>query len=217
MSFKVNQILHIQVASGDDEEAHKEYKTRVADLSEHYISIEIPISEQTGRFKKLYVGDELSVYYVAEGGIKNYFNSYVLGFKEDVVRLVVIKRPADEEISRVQRRNFLRVPAELEMAIKMESGLQFVARTEDVGGGGISFLCDGKLGIKAGEKAECWLLIQYKNGSVDHVPFKAELVRSKTLESGRQLIMIKFSEILDGERQKIIRYCFERQLDFRNR
>lgn len=39
----------------------------------------------------------------------------------------------------------------------------------------------------------------------------------KELDNGRNLVMLKYSEISDAERQKIIRYCFERQFDFRNR
>ncbi|GLI07275.1 flagellar protein [Paenibacillus tyrfis] len=214
---KVNQTLFIQINSIDEEEAKQEYKSRIADVSDAYISMEVPMNDKSGKLKRLYPGDELSVYFITEGGVKNYFNSSVLGFSDDVIRLVLIKKPDPESITKVQRRNFLRVPAILEIAVKFSEQLQFVALTDDVGGGGISFLCEGYVPVESGHTVECWLLVPFKNGQIEHVPFKSEIVRVKELETGKKQVMMRFSEITDRDRQKIIRYCFERQLDFRKR
>lgn len=212
---KINQILHIQINSIDEEEAKQEYKSRIADITESFISMEIPLSEATGRFKQLYQGDEISAYFVSEDGVKNYFNTTVIGHSDDVIRLVRIKKPQPEAITKAQRRTFLRVPADLEIAVKMSEQLQFVTLTEDISGGGVSFLCDDYIPANAGQSASCWLLIQYKNGQIEHVPFKSEIVRVTPLEKGKQQVMLRYSEISDRDRQKIIRFCFERQLEIR--
>ncbi|WP_171655833.1 flagellar brake protein [Paenibacillus foliorum] len=214
---KVNQILHIQINSIDEEEAKQELKSRISDISSSYISMEVPINEKTGRLKRLYVGDEMSAYFITDGGVKNYFTSSVLGFSDDVIRMVHIKKPEPDAITKVQRRSFLRVPAELEMAVKFSEQLQFIAVTDDVGGGGISFICDGYIPLDNQQIVSCWLLANYRNGQIEHIPFNGELVRVKQLESGKQQVMMRFAEISDRDRQKIIRYCFERQLDFRKR
>ncbi|WP_010494949.1 flagellar brake protein [Paenibacillus elgii] len=214
---KVNQTLFIQINSIDEEEAKQEYKSRIAGVSDAYISMEVPMNDKSGKLKRLYPGDELSVYFITEGGVKNYFISSVLGFSDDVIRLVLIKKPDPESITKVQRRNFLRVPAILEIAVKFSEQLQFVSLTDDVGGGGISFLCEGYVPVESGHTVECWLLVPFKNGQIEHVPFKSEIVRVKELETGKKQVMMRFSEITDRDRQKIIRYCFERQLDFRKR
>lgn len=214
---KVNHMLHYQIASSDEEEAAIEYKSRIADEQEDGLLIENPISEKTGRFKRLFLGDELSVFFVSEDGIKNYFDSHVLGFKEDGVRLIKIRRPDPDRITKVQRRSFLRVPAELEFAVNLSNHIRFVCMTDDVGGGGISFICDGKWPVSAEQTLDCWLLIPYRNGAIDHASFKAEIVRVIELDAGRKQVMIKYESINDTERQKIIRYCFEKQLEYRNR
>ncbi|WP_079910709.1 flagellar brake protein [Paenibacillus sp. 32352] len=214
---KVNEILHIQINSIDEEEAKQEFKSRIADMTDKQISMEIPMNERTGRLKRLYIGDELSVYFITDGGVKNYFTSTVLGFSDDVIRTVHIKKPDLESITKVQRRNFLRVPAELEIAVAYSEQLKFVAVTDDVGGGGISFLCDGYIPLATQQTVRCWLLLQFKNNQLEHIPFKGELVRVKPLETGKQQVMLRYSEITDHDRQKIIRYCFERQLEFRKR
>ncbi|QGQ96906.1 glycosyl transferase [Paenibacillus psychroresistens] len=212
---KVNQILYMQVNSIDEEEAKEELKARIADVLDEHVLIELPLRVKTGKVKRLYAGDELSAYYITEGGVKNYFITSVLGFREDVLKLVVLKKPELESITKVQRRNFLRVPAELEIAVKVSEIVQFMGYTDDVGGGGISFLCEKNIPIQVKNEASCWLLVPFKNGKVEHANFKAELVRVKQTETEQQLVMLRFIDISDRERQKIIKYCFERQLELR--
>lgn len=214
---KINEYLYIQVASSDTAEAEVEYRSRIAETDDEAFLIEIPMQESSGRLKRLFMGDELSAYFITEGGIKNYFNTHVLGFKEDVIRMVRVQKPAEESIFKIQRRSFFRVNAELELAVKDSNGSRFLVRTDDIGGGGTSFLADNKVKMEVGGKISCWLLVPFRNGSTEHVYFEGEVVRIKELENGRNLAMVKFVAITDTERQKIIRYCFERQFDFRNR
>lgn len=214
---KINEVLFIQVDTGDEKEAKRMYKSRISEIDEDSIYMEVPIEEGTGRLKKLYMGDELSTYFLTEGGVKNFFNTYVLGFHEDIIRQVRVRKPELEEITKIQRRSFLRVQAELEIAVSHKDGRRFVSKTEDVGGGGVSFYTEPDQKINDGDLLSCWLLVPYKNGSLEHVPFESEVVRAKKLPNNRSLIMLKFNSIVDMERQKLIRYCFERQFDFRNR
>ncbi|MEK3881478.1 flagellar brake domain-containing protein [Paenibacillus sp. PL2-23] len=215
---KVNQMLHYQIASSDEEEAALEYRSRIADEEDDSYLIEYPLNEKTGRPKRLFLGDELSVYFVSGEGVKHYFDSHVTGFMEDgLIRLVKIMKPDPERMTKVQRRSFLRMPATLDLAVKLSNLERFVCQTDDVGGGGISFICDPQWNIKQGSTLECWLLLPYKNGSLEHAPFQAEVVRINELETGRKQIMSKFVAINDTERGKIIRYCFEKQLEYRNR
>ncbi|MEW9699018.1 flagellar brake protein [Paenibacillus sp. SI8] len=214
---KVNEILHLQVNSIDDEETAVEYKSRIADITATAIVIEVPLNEKTGRLKKLYMGDELSTYFLAQGGVKHYFTTSVTGFREDVIRLVELKIPEPESITQVQRRSFLRVLAELEIAVKLSDHIQFVAITEDVGGGGISFICEGHILLGVQVPISCWVLVPFKNGVIEHVQLKGEIVRVKKLETGKQLAMVRFVDITDRDRQKLIRFCFDRQMDFRKR
>ncbi|MEX2103945.1 MAG: PilZ domain-containing protein [Bacilli bacterium] len=213
----INQQLFIQVASMDEEESQHEYKSRISDAKEAYIAIEVPICMKTGKLKRLVTGDQLSAHYVTEGGVKNYFHTEVLGLREEVIKLVLIKPPELEDITRVQRRNYLRVPAELEIAVKLQEKLQIIGMTNDVSGGGLSFICEGHFPFKSKEIISCWLLLNYKAGTVEHMPFLAEIVRIKPLETGRQLLTCSFTDIAEHERQKVIRYCFERQFDLRKK
>lgn len=214
---KVNQILHMQMNSIDEEESKIEYKSRIADVTESAIIIEVPLNEKTGRLKKLYHGDEISAHFLGQGGVKHYFTTEVVAFTEDVIRLIELRLPELSAITQIQRRNFLRVLAELEIAVKLNDKIQFIGLTDDVSGGGISFICDGHIPIGLNAIISCWVLAPFKNGTIEHIPFIGEVVRVKDTETDKQLVMIRFAEIADRERQKLIRFCFERQMDFRKR
>ncbi|USB34748.1 flagellar brake domain-containing protein [Paenibacillus sp. YPG26] len=214
---KINDLVYIQIASEVEKEEKIEYKSRISEIEEDSYLIEVPIPVDGGGMKKLYMGDELSGYFLADEGVKNYFSTYVLGFVSDNIKLVRIRKPDPDSITRIQRRNFLRVTADLEVAVKTPGNIRFVARTEDIGGGGFSFYCETNYSLVEGDILHCWILLPYKNGSIEHVPIEAEIVRMKKLETGRSLVMMKFESISDMERQKLIKYCFERQFDFRNR
>lgn len=213
--MKINQTLYIQVASLDEQESRKEYKTRIADLSDEHIAVEVPIDEKTGRLKRLETGDQVSAYFVTGDGGKHYFESEAVGHTTDVVRLVLLRRPDPDAITRVQRRTFLRVPATLEIACRIGEHLRFLGVTEDVGGGGVSIVAEGQVPLKQGDELSCWLLLPFRNGAIEHVPFRSEVVRIKPLETGNVLAMMRFVDIANAEQQKIIRYCFERQLEIR--
>lgn len=214
---KINEILYIQIASADEKEEHKEYKSRIADMDDSSFLIEVPMQQGSSRLKRLFFGDELSISYITEDGVRHYFNTYITGFEEDVVRLVRIRKPLPSDISKIQRRSFLRVHANLELAIQSEDLTRAVGLTEDIGGGGLSIYGETGFSIAEGQKLKCWLLVPYRNSTIEHVNFEAEVVRIKTLETGRQLCMLKFMQISDSERQKIIKFCFERQLDYRTK
>lgn len=214
---KINEVLYIQIASADEKEESKEYKSRIADVDDNSFLIEVPMQQGSSRLKRLFFGEELSISYITEDGVRHYFNTYVTGFEEDVVRLVRIRKPLPDDITKIQRRSFLRVHANLEMAIQSEDLTRAVGLTEDIGGGGLSIYGEPGFVIAEGQKLKCWLLIPYRNAVIEHANFEAEVVRIKTLETGRQLCMLKFVQITDSERQKIIKFCFERQLDYRTK
>lgn len=214
---KINETLYLHTASGDEEEANVEYRSRIAEVDDESFLIEVPMRSDNGRLKKLFIGDELSVFFMSESGVKNYFSTHVMGYKEDVIRMIRLQKPPVESIMKIQRRSYLRVAAELELAARTPAGQRFLVRTEDIGGGGTSFWCDPKVNLEVGDMLSCWLLLTMRNGDPEHVDFDGEVVRTKELENGRLLAMIKMNRISDNSRQKIIRFCFERQFDFRNR
>ncbi|MBB6674170.1 flagellar brake protein [Cohnella nanjingensis] len=212
----INQTLYIQILTPDaDASAATTLRSRLADADEPSLYFEIPIDEKSGRLQRLQTGEELRLTYFTSDGVKHQFVTSVVGFRQEAVNLVAVRKPAPEDISREQRRSFLRVEAQLEVAVRFGEKLRFTALTDDVGGGGLSFRCERKWPITPNTKIHCWLLLSYRSGSVSHAQFEGEVVRVVPVEPNHHLVMMRFEDIQDADQQKIIRFCFERQLDMR--
>lgn len=213
---KVNQTMFIQAAGETGEDQAPLLRSRLADMDEASLYIEIPLEEKTGRYHRARPGEEFRVTYYTAEGVKHQFATTVQGQrKEEPVPLIELRMPKPEEITREQRRNFLRVEAQLEIAVRIGDKMRFVALTEDVGGGGISFRCERKWPIRPNVRLHCWLLIPFRSGSAEHAQFEGEVIRVMEAEPNHFVVMIRFVDIAESDQQKIIRYCFERQLDFR--
>lgn len=213
---KVNQTMFIQTSGDANEDQASLLRSRLADMDESSLYIEIPLEEKSGRYHRAHPGDEFKVIYYTAEGVKHQFSTTVNGFrKEESIPLIEIRKPQPDEIKKEQRRNFLRVEAQLEIAVRIGDKMRFVALTEDVGGGGISFRCERKWPIKPNVKLHCWLLIPYRSGSIAHAQFDGEVIRVMEAEPNHYIVMIRFVDIAESDQQKVIRYCFERQLDFR--
>jgi c-di-GMP-binding flagellar brake protein YcgR len=216
---KINQTLYIQVFSeivnAESDAPPITLRSRVADNDDHNIYIEIPLDEKSRKLYRAQQGEKLQVFFFTKEGVKHLFPSVVTGFLKEIVALVAIKKPELDEITKDQRRSYLRVDANLELAVKVGDKLRFTAITEDVGGGGVSFICDRKWPIVPNAILTCWLLLIYKGGSIAHSKFEGEVVRVLPVEPDKHLIMMRFQDIVVSDQQKIIRYCFERQLDKR--
>lgn len=212
---KTNDMLFMQPVSLEAA-SENEYRSRISEIEENSLLTELPI--RAGRMSRLPLGEELSVYHMTEDGVKYYFTAHVLGYENDMISLMRISKPLPGDISKVQRRHYLRVPAKVEIAVRTPE-LHFTAVTSDLGGGGLCFTDVSEHSFQMNQELSGWILLSYKSGGVDHVPFSGEVRRVKEPESGRNrnTVSVHFTRITDMERQKVIRYCFERQLDFRNR
>ncbi|XID94239.1 flagellar brake protein [Paenibacillaceae bacterium WGS1546] len=211
---KINQMMYIQTESESDAEPVT-LRSRVADMDEQNLYIERPLNEKTRGLYRAQLGEPMLLYYFTQDGVKHLFSSSVSGFRSEKVPLVAIRMPEPEQISKEQRRSFLRVDANLELAVNCGDKFKLVAVTEDIGGGGASFLCERRWPIAPNAILSCWLLLSYRGGSIAHAKFEGEVVRIIPVEPDKHLIMMRFVDISDSDRQKIVRYCFERQLDMR--
>ncbi|WP_200965159.1 flagellar brake protein [Insulibacter thermoxylanivorax] len=209
----IGQMITLQVISADEREASLTFKSRLADEDEQSLWIEAPFDNQ-GQLKQLYKGNALSISYVTSG-VKFYFSTHVTAErKENGIILFAIEKPAQDDITKVQRRAFLRVKAQLEVAATLAGNRRLLAVTEDISGGGLSMIADRDIGLRAGDPLECWVLLPFRNGKIEHIPLKGTVVRSENRDQG-PFITIKYTQISEADRQKIVQYCFDRQLELR--
>jgi c-di-GMP-binding flagellar brake protein YcgR len=216
---RVGQTVYLRPVDSDETGS---FKTRIADLQGDMAAIELPISETTGRIGRLPVHTVCDVWFMGEDGACYEFRVEIVGRRDEQIPLLLMTMPPKEQVKRTQRRNYLRVKTSVEMAVKTEDKVRnyhFLARTEELSGGGLVFACEEKYRFKVGDRLHIWLSLPNKTGSVAHAFAVMEIVRCKqALEPGKlQWISGKFVRITESDRAKIVRACYERQLELRNK
>jgi c-di-GMP-binding flagellar brake protein YcgR len=219
--YKIGDTIYLQQRVNSDDEPLT-YKARVADLSEQYISIEMPLSEKTGKIGFFPEGCEIEAWYYTQDGSKYYFPCSVLGRRKERIPLTLLTHPVKGEITRTQRREFLRVPCYEEVAIHpIITGkfAPFLAKAIDLSGGGLAFILPKKLGFPEGSEVRWWLSLPLKSGSILHPSGVGKIVRIiEPDEKGQPYrFPLEFTDVLETDRQKIIKYCFERQLEIKKK
>ncbi len=219
---RIGQTIRLTFAGSSEDTSLQTFKSRVVDMKDEIASIELPTSEETGRTGLFGAGAACEVWYVGEDGSRYEFHSSITGRRSEPIPVLFLQLPPKEEILRTQRRNYLRIDTALDIAVKLEDPIRnyhFVARTVDISGGGLSFTCDESFRIQDHDSLKVWISMPSKTGQVQHAYAVVEVVRQKPAEKKglHQWISGKFTEISEQDRVKVVRACYERQLELRKK
>ncbi len=219
---RIGQTLRMSLVSLSEEAHSQSYKSRIADFQGEVAAIELPISENTGRTGKFLPGAECDVWYIGDDGSRYDFRTEIVGRRNDNIPMLLIKMPTKEKMRRTQRRNYLRINTSVEIAVKTEDRVRdyhFLARTVDLSGGGLSFTCASSYRLKEKDRLRVWLSLPSKSGTVTHAYAVLEVIRCNPPEEAgqHQWVSGKFVQINEGDQAKIVRACYERQLELRKK
>ena len=217
---EVGQVIWLRPSFGDVQKSSRTYKSRIADLDPDgaTAAMEVPTDEQTGSSGYLLQGTKWLVWYFGPDGSRYEFATVVVGKRNDNIPLVLIHLPDKQQIVRTQRRNFVRVELKVDIAVQLKDSLRnyhFLTHTQDLSGGGLAITCSQTYRLMVGDRLALWMALPMRSGAIEHVAAIGECTRVEPLESNsdQQLVSIKFVEISESDRAKIIRLCFERQLE----
>lgn len=103
-----------------EEEPLKNYKSRITDIQDNVLAIELPIEEGTGWFKPFLAGTELLAVFTEREGIAYRFPTKVIKIAKENIPLLHVTIPEGNEFQKIQRRDYMRVPANLQVKIKLK-------------------------------------------------------------------------------------------------
>lgn len=219
---RIGQTIRLNFMSSSEETELHTFKSRVVDMKDDVAFIELPTSENTGRTGVFQPGTACVVWYVGEDGSRYEFRSTIVGRQSNHIPVLLLQLPAKEEIVRTQRRNYLRIDTTVDIAVKLNDPIRryhFLARTLDISGGGLSFSCEEGYHLQEKDNLHVWISLPNKNGQVQHAFVEMEIVRQKPAEEKglHQWISGKFTQISEQDRAKVVRACYERQLELRKK
>lgn len=199
----------------DYTEESEKFKCRVVDIEdENHFMMDYPINMVTGKTAFFIDGTQLLVTFVDEYKMSYAFRTEVHSRVNRTIPMLKLKYPGDKQLIKIQRREFVRVDTSLDVALQAESSsLQLVSM--DISAGGMAVNMKDHDYFKPNEEIKLLIVLFFSKTEIKYVSCKAKVVRNWENEK-RRLTSFTFDEIDEKDRQHIIRYCFERQLELRN-
>ncbi|WP_170132987.1 flagellar brake protein [Saliterribacillus persicus] len=209
----------IQLERQHEETGEKEhYRSRIIEIEEDKLYIDYPINIKTDRTNIFPKGTPFFISLIGKDESVYTFMTEIMGKKHNKVPMLILDFK-DKELTRIQRRAYVRVPASLDIAIHSENQafLPFTSLTQDISGGGLSVLVDKKFESDQKEPLQLMVVLPMDN-TFHYLKIKGEVVRVHLKENSvKNTLSVKFLDIQDRDRQLIVRYCYLLQLKERRK
>ena len=196
-------------------ERFEKLRCRVVEQEDGIIYIDYPINVATKKTAFLVDGSQFRVTFQTEAKQSFAFTTTVLGRKSGNIPMIKLSCPSDEDIIKIQRREYVRVVTPVDIAIEFNDNFyQFVA--EDISAGGIAILINQPIPFVDGDAVRLTIVLPFSNGDMRYVQTEAYIVRIFERDNVK-IASIQFTDTDDIDKQHIVRFCFERQLKIRKK
>lgn len=215
----IGQTITLEIADGY---FAGRYQARVQDMEGDSIFIDIPLKPGYKNPTNLPTGQPVLVQYRAVDGAQCTFQSEVRGRDTRQIPLLQLQKPEYAQVYRHQRREFLRVPilATFHLVFVDSESKEIItadANGYDISGGGLSFRVRQELTVRRDDIIGFRFLLPLEGRSHEIVG-KARVIRVAPVDKhGWKLVSLKYFEIPESDRQRIIQYSFKRQIELREK
>jgi len=208
MKLKINGRIEVI-----DYDSDVNYKSNIQDITEDGILITIPMKE--GKYLPLNKSERVSIIYYEEKEVYQ-FEVDVLGRTIDVIPVILLSKP--QNVRLIQRRNYVRVlilkvikclnidrellAKDVSRIVGTTSSHKFKEATLlDLSGGGMRIKTELKLQLNDGLIISLPLI-------EEEITIKAKVVRCDEQQDNLRAYGLKFLDLEEKDRDKIIKYIF---------
>ena len=212
MEIKIGTMLILEPTYTERVER---FRCKVVEQKDGVIYIDYPINTITKKTAFLIDGAQFRVTFNDESKQSFAFNTEILGRKKGNIPMIMLTCPPDEEFIKIQRREFVRVETPVDVAVEYDNRFtQLVA--DDISAGGVLLALQGSINFKIGDEVRLTIVLPYTNKEIRYVQTDA-LVVTTFERNNRTLASVQFTDTDDIDKQYIVRFCFERQLQIRKK
>lgn len=208
------QVGTIVVIDKDFIKDSEKYRSKVIDSGEDYVMIDYPTEIDTGKTVFFMDGTQLLVSFTDQLKMSYAFKTEVQGRQLKGVPMLKLSYQGDNQLIKVQRREFVRVETAVDVAIEKD-GESFQLVAEDISAGGISLNIAKSAFLESGDVVPLLIVLPFVKHEIKYVKARGQVIRTWE-DAGRVIASVKFKEIDAHDRQHIVRFSFERQLQIRN-
>ncbi|MED4017270.1 flagellar brake protein [Sutcliffiella cohnii] len=211
LMFKEGMVLTLTVKKDGEIEEHR-CKIQIVKAEE--LLVDYPIHIKTGKTAFLLNGTKMEVSYVAEDGNVYKFLSTVVGRVKQNIPLIKITRPENQTLKKIQRREYVRIESSVDVAIHPQQFAPFVATTHDISAGGCSINIPIGKRLQGDSTITIWFTFTMNSGEIIHLKLEGTVIRVfDGINEKRKRASIQFINMKESDRDIIIKYCFEQQIN----
>lgn len=196
-------------------ETYEKFRCKVVETTEGVIYIDYPVNTVTKKTAFLIDGSQFRVTFNNEAKQSFVFTTEVLGRKAGNIPMIMLHCPPEEEFIKIQRREFVRVETPVDVAIGKD-GVYRQYVTDDISAGGILINVTKGSNFEEGDSVNLLVVLPYANREIYYVNTVALVVRIFEKDN-KLLASVQFNDADDVDKQHIVRFCFERQLEKRRK
>lgn len=214
MELKIGTNIILESISSDVKDR---LRAKIVEQKNNILYIDYPTNIQTNKTSFLLEGGQYRVSFVDEAKNAFAFKTEVLGRIKNNIPMIMLALPANDQFIRIQRREYVRVATPVDIAVEYnQQNYQYVA--EDISAGGLAINIPRIVPFKENDELQLIIVLPFSNSNegVKYVHTSARVIRIIEKDQ-RMLATLQFTNTDDVDRQYIVRFCFERQLQIRKK
>ncbi|MFD1738576.1 flagellar brake protein [Bacillus salitolerans] len=199
---------------------NERYRCKLVEKKGEELYIDYPVNMNTGKTVFLLDGTQFKASFVGKDNTVYLFETEVQGRVKQNIPMIALSYPGNQDLVRVQRRQFVRVETAVDVALHPinHDFSPFVTITGDISAGGAAIVLPLNTTLEPETIFNCWLVLPMQSGDYHYIVLKSRAIRIIHGRNGeRDKMPIEFIGISDAERQLLIRFTFERQLNFKRK
>ncbi|MFG3612024.1 flagellar brake protein [Rummeliibacillus stabekisii] len=214
MELKIGTNIILESISSDVKDR---LRAKIVEQKNNILYIDYPTNIQTNKTSFLLEGGQYRVSFVDEAKNAYAFKTEVLGRIKSNIPMIMLALPANDQFIRIQRREYVRVATPVDIAVEYnQQNYQYVS--EDISAGGLAINIPKIVPFKENDELQLIIVLPFSNSNegVKYVHTSARVIRIIEKDQ-RMLATLQFTNTDDVDRQYIVRFCFERQLQNRKK
>ncbi|MCA1030540.1 flagellar brake domain-containing protein [Bacillus timonensis] len=199
------------------------YRCKLVEIKNDRLYIDYPVNAKTGKSVFLMNGSVYRGSFLGQGKDSSIylFDTYVIGREKQNIPVIVLSYPGEDHLTRIQRRQFVRVDTYTDVAIHPRNSSDFkpfVSTTKDISAGGASIILLENQTLPQEKEFDTVFVLQMLSGEYHYLSLSSKVIRVIDGKKGeRKKVSIEFINIGENERQIIFKYCFDQQLSLRKK
>jgi len=198
----------------------EEYRAKILEFNGRTLFIDFPTNTFSNKTTLLANGTQLKVTYINNETSSVYlFDTEVLGKVNNPIQMMQILYPDKEEHIKIQRREYVRIETKIDVAVQsnLRGFVPFTTITEDISAGGSSIILPQGIDLHPESVISIMLVLHLKTGETYYVKTACRVVRTINQPGKVRTASLEFLDISENDRQSIVRFVFEKQLEQRNK